>query len=162
MLTPDKDLGQAIRGQRVVMVDRIRRRVIDEEELLRLRGVRPSSVPDWLGLVGDTADGIPGIEGFGEKTAAALLRAFGRIDDIPNEARKWPPEIRGADRLAARLAAERETALLYRRLATLLVDVPLAEHLEELAWKGTPQAFAAWCDAAGAESWKTRPRRSAA
>jgi 5'-3' exonuclease len=161
MLTPDKDLGQALVGQRVVMVDRVRRRVIDEQELLRMRGIQPSSVPDWLALVGDTADGIPGIEGFGEKTASALLRAFGRIEDIPREARAWPPAIRGAERLAPRLAAEREKALLYRKLATLFVDVPLAERLEDLAWsEPPPEAFAAWCDAAGVESWKARPRRA--
>jgi 5'-3' exonuclease len=158
LLTPDKDLGQAIRGQRVVMVDRIRRRVIDEEVLLQSRGIRPSSVPDWLALVGDSADGIPGVPGFGEKTASALLLRFGRLEDIPREAGAWPREIRGAERLASTLAAQRERALLYRKLATLIEDVPLAERLDDLEWSPN-EAFATWCDAAGVEDWKARPRR---
>jgi 5'-3' exonuclease len=96
--------------------------------------------------VGDTADGIPGIPGFGEKTAGALLHAFGHIEAIPPSPRAWPPDVRGADKLAANLAAERDAALLYRKLATLIEDVPLAESLEELEWKGVPRAeFEAWC-----------------
>jgi 5'-3' exonuclease len=160
ILTPDKDLGQAIRGQRVVLVDRMRDRVVDEEEHLAKTGVRPQSVPDWLALVGDTADGIPGIPGFGKKTAAALLRVFGRIEAIPAAAASWPAEIRSGDRLAATLAGEMDAALLYRRLATLIDDVPLAERLEDLAWAGVPrEAFTAWCDRVGADELKERPRR---
>ena len=162
MLTPDKDLGQSIRGSNVVQVDRIRKRLIDEDELLRARGVRPASVADWIALVGDTADGIPGIPGFGAKTAAALLRAFGRIEGIPVRASAWPPEVRGADRLAATLQDRMTDAIFYRKLATLIEDVPLEEGLEDLAWHGVPRAaFAAWCSAVGAgdlgqRSWRWR------
>ena len=138
ILTPDKDLGQAIVGQRVVVVDRLRERVIDEDELLRSRGIRPASVPDWLALVGDSADGYPGLAGFGEKTAATLLRAFGHLEDIPSDPRLWPAGIRQGERLAATLASEMSLALLYRKLATLIDDVPLAETLEDLAWSGVP------------------------
>ncbi len=160
VLTPDKDLGQAIRGERVVQVDRVRNRVIDEEELRRRRGIRPESIPDWLALVGDTADGIPGIPGFGEKTASSLLREYVRLEDIPRAARAWPAGIRAADRLATTLAAEMDAALLYRKLATLIVDVPLPERLEDLAWTGVPRgAFDAWCDRVGATQLKTRPTR---
>ncbi len=160
IMTPDKDLGQSIRGQRVVQVDRMRRRLIDEEELVRTRGIRPSAIPDWLALVGDSADGIPGIAGFGQKTASALLREFGRLEDIPKDARAWPTSIQGAQRLAPVLAAQQESALLYRKLATLIDDVPLGERLEDLAWSGVPRgAFEAWCDAVGARDLKTRPHR---
>jgi 5'-3' exonuclease len=144
----------------VVQVDRIRKRVIDEDELVRSRGVWPSSVPDWLALVGDAADGIPGIPGFGKKTAAALLSAFGRLEDIPSEPNAWPAGIRSADRLAATLREQMDRALLYRKLATLIDDVPLGERLEDLAWSGVPrEAFAAWCDAEGQQELRERPRR---
>lgn len=146
ILTPDKDLGQALRGRKVVQVDRMRQKETDEETLFAVRGVRPGSIADWLGLVGDTADGIPGITGFGEKTAAALLREFEHIEAIPDDPKKWPPNVRGAERLAANLAAARDDALLYRKLATLLTDVPLKETLDDLRWRGVPRAeFDAWC-----------------
>lgn len=160
IMTPDKDLGQSLRGQHVVLVDRLRNAVIDEDEFMRRRGVAPASVPDWLALVGDTADGIPGLDGFGDKTAAALLRAFGHIEQIPRSARAWPGSIRGADTLAATLAREMDRALLYRKLATLIDDVPLAETFEDLAWKGVPRAaFEAWCDRVGVRTLRERPKR---
>ena len=151
ILTPDKDLGQCLRGDHVVQVDRMRRKVIDEAALLAARGIAPAHVPDYLALVGDTADGIPGLRGFGEKTAAALLRAYGSIDAIPQRAADWSVSVRGAESLAAVLSAELENARLYRRLATLVEDVPLRESLDDLRWRGLPIAdFAAWCDAIGA------------
>ncbi|MBV9947976.1 MAG: flap endonuclease, partial [Myxococcales bacterium] len=101
ILTPDKDLGQCLRGERVVQVDRMRRRVIDERALRELRGVAPASVPDYLALVGDDADGIPGVPGFGKKTAAVLLDAYGHIENIPERAGAWRVSLRGADALAA-------------------------------------------------------------
>ncbi len=160
ILTPDKDLGQTISGQHVVLVDRMRNRLIDEDELLRKRGLRPASIPDWLALVGDAADGFPGLPGFGEKTAAALLRAFGHLEDIPIDPRSWPPEVRGADRLAATLVAEMPQAVLYRKLATLVDDVPLAERFEDLAWAGVPRAaFEAWCKGVNAGNLLARPGR---
>jgi 5'-3' exonuclease len=164
ILTPDKDLGQCLSGDRVVQVDRVRQRVWNEAALLAERGVRPASIPDYLALVGDTADGIPGISGFGKKTAAALLREYGHLEDIPARAADWKPAVRGAEALAATLAASREEALLYRRLATLVRTVPLRESLEDLRWRGVPRvAFDAWCGAVGApEGLVTYARRFAA
>jgi 5'-3' exonuclease len=160
IMTPDKDLGQSLRGQRVVLVDRLRDAVIDEAEFMRRRGVAPASVPDWLALVGDTADGIPGLDGFGEKTASALLRAFGHIEGIPRDPKAWPASVRQADVLAATLARDMELALLYRKLATLIDDVPLVEALDDLAWRGVPAAaFASWCDRVGARTLRDRPKR---
>lgn len=140
VLTPDKDLGQCVAGTRVVQVDRIRRRVIDEDGVWERNGVAPASIPDWLALVGDTADGIPGVPGFGAKTAAALLSHYGTVDAIPNDPSKWVVRVRGAARLADALNAMREEARLYRRLAVLVEDVPLAESLEDLCWKGADRA----------------------
>jgi 5'-3' exonuclease len=132
ILTPDKDLGQCISGRRVVQVDRIRGVEIDEEALRVRRGVGPGSIPDLLALVGDTADGIPGLPGFGARTAAALLARHVHLESIPSDGASWPAGIRGATRLAATLASEREAALLYRRLATLVRDVPIGESLDDL------------------------------
>jgi 5'-3' exonuclease len=160
ILTPDKDLGQCLRGTQVVQVDRIRKRVIDEDALMAMRGIAPASVPDFLALVGDTADGIPGLQGFGEKTAAALLRKYSHLEGIPAKASAWQVDVRGADRLAETLAQGMEDARLYRLLATLVRDVPLAESLEELRWRGVqPGVFDAWCDAMGADGLKERAHR---
>ncbi len=151
LLTPDKDLGQCLAGVAVVQVDRVRGAVIDEAALLGRRGLRPAQVPDFLALVGDDADGIPGLPGFGEKTAAALLAAFGGLDALPDAPAAWPAGLRGAPRLAATLAARRDEARLYRRLATLVTDVPLAESLDDLRWRGPDWgALEAWCAKVGA------------
>lgn len=153
ILTPDKDLGQCLSGRRVVQVDRIRGREIDEQALLDRRGIRPESVPDWLALVGDDADGIPGLPGFGEKTASALLARHVHLEQVPPDPARWPGGIRGAAQLARALDAEREAALLYRRLATLVREVPLPESLDDLRWRGIPRArFEAWCQALGARA----------
>ena len=140
ILTPDKDLGQCVVGDRVVQVDRIRRRVINEEGVRERNGVAPSSIPDWLALVGDTADGIPGVPGFGAKTASALLSHYGTVDAIPRNPAAWAVRVRGAVRLADALNAMREKASLYRTLAVLVEDVPLAETLEDLCWRGADRA----------------------
>ena len=140
ILTPDKDLGQCVIGTRVVQVDRIRRRVIDEDGVRERNGVAPASIPDWLALVGDTADGIPGVPGFGAKTAATLLSHYGTVDAIPADPSRWTVRVRGAARLADALNAMREEARLYRRLAVLAEDVPLAESLADLCWKGADRA----------------------
>ena len=139
ILTPDKDLGQCLSGRLVVQVDRLRGREIDEAALLVRRGIRPESVPDYLALVGDAADGIPGLRGFGEKTASALLSRYVHLEQIPEDHARWPASVRGAVSLARELAERREAALLYRRLATLVTEVPLAESLEELRWPGIPR-----------------------
>ncbi|MCH9685012.1 MAG: flap endonuclease [Deltaproteobacteria bacterium] len=160
IMTPDKDLGQCLQGDRVVQVDRIRRRVIDEAAVRERRGVGPASIPDYLALVGDTADGIPGLPGFGEKGTAALLGEYEHIERIPADTAAWAVKPRGAAKLAATLAERREDALLYRRLATLAYDVPLEETLEDLEWRGAPrQKFLAWCDRVGARNLRQRPSR---
>jgi 5'-3' exonuclease len=147
ILTPDKDLGQCIDGVRVVQVDRVRRTVIDEAALVARRLVRPASIPDLLALTGDDADGIPGVAGFGEKSAGALLARFGELTRIPTDVREWPAQIRGAPRLAAALAEAGPTVLLYRRLALLRRDVPLEGSLEDLRFGGVPRAaFTALCE----------------
>lgn len=160
ILSPDKDLGQCLVGERVVQVDRRQGRVIDEAALRAARGVAPESVPDLLALTGDDADGIPGLPGIGAKTAAALLGAYGHIEQIPDDPRAWSVAVRGADKIARVLREQREEALLYRRLATLRTDVPLAEGLEDLRFRGVPRGrFEAWCDAIGARTLKARPTR---
>jgi 5'-3' exonuclease len=160
IMTPDKDLGQALRGTRVVQVDRMRKKEVDEARLLELRGILPGSIPDWLALVGDTSDGIPGIPGFGEKTASALLKAYGRLEAIPRDARRWEVPVRGADRLCEALFGRWDDALLYRKLATLVTDVPLLESLADLEWKGVPRdAFEAWRGRVGASDLGARVPR---
>ena len=137
ILSPDKDLGQCVDdGHGVVQFDTVRRRVIDAQGVRARNGVDPESIPDWLALVGDTADGIPGIPGFGRKTASALLQHYRTVDAIPGDPRTWPTEIRGAAKLAATLTAMRKEAALYRKLAVLVTDVPLAESLDDLRWRG--------------------------
>jgi 5'-3' exonuclease len=163
LLTPDKDLGQCVRGQKVVQVDRKQQKVLDEDAVRAKLGVPPASVPDLLALMGDDADGIPGLPGFGEKGASALLNAYGHLEAIPPDAASWTVRPRGADKLAATLREHREDALLYRELATLVTDAPLAESLEDLAWAGVPrERFLALCDALGLTTMKTRPKRWAA
>jgi 5'-3' exonuclease len=160
IMTPDKDLGQAVQGKRVVQVDRMRKKEIDEDALIAARGIGPASIPDWLALRGDAADGFPGLPGFGEKTASALLAKFVHLEAIPDDPRLWPPGVRGANRLALVLAESRELALLYRTLATLVYDVPLKESLADLAWRGVPRgAFEAWCDSLAVRDLRSRPQR---
>jgi 5'-3' exonuclease len=167
ILTPDKDLGQCLMGRRVVQVDRIRKTEIDEAALLARRGIRPESVPDYLALVGDDADGIPGLPGFGEKTTSTLLARYLHLEGIPKDHARWPTGIRGAAQLARELESAREAAVLYRRLATLVNDVPLSESLEDLRWRGVPRArFEEWCAEVGAIAllgpWAARPAHWAA
>ncbi len=160
LLTPDKDLGQCVRGKKVVQVDRKQEKELDEEAVRAKLGVPPASVPDLLALMGDDADGIPGLPGFGAKGAAALLCAYGHLESIPDEPSTWTVRLRGADRLAATLRGHRKEALLYRRLATLVRDVPLKEKLEDLRWRGVPRApFEALCTRLGVTTLKTRPKR---
>lgn len=159
IMTPDKDLGQVVDGNHVVQVDAIRRRDINEDAV-RHRRTAPESIPDFLALTGDTADGIPGLPGFGEKTAAALLGAYGHIEDIPEDGGDWAVKVRGAGRLAGTLRECREDALLYRKLATLVTNVPLAETLDGLEWRGAhSDAFLDWCQRVGLPALATAPQR---
>lgn len=160
ILSPDKDLCQCIRGTKVVAVDRHRERVIDEATFVKERGFSPRRVPDFLGLVGDSADGIPGLEGWGEKGTAAVLARYGCLEDIPRNFLQWDKKLRGAEKLCASLVADEQGAALYKRLATLVEDVPLRESLEDLRWKGVPRArFEAFCDRMAATQLKARPMR---
>jgi 5'-3' exonuclease len=134
--TPDKDLCQCVRGSRVVCFDRMRRRVCDEAGVVAKFGVAPSSIPDWLALVGDTADGIPGVPRWGSKAAAAVLARHLHVDRIPDGEAEWGVAVRGAAALAASLREHRNVLALYRTLATLRTDVPLAEDMDDLRWRG--------------------------
>jgi 5'-3' exonuclease len=148
--SPDKDLTQCVDGTRVVCLDRLRRKTLDESGVIEKFGVRPASIPDWLALVGDSADGFPGIPRWGAKSASTLLAAYEHLEAIPLHAADWRVAVRGAEALAASFAARRDDALLFRRLATLRTDVPLAESLEDLRWRG-PNTTAL---AALAERWR--------
>ena len=160
ILSPDKDLGQCVDGTHVVLVDRMRQRVIDEAALRAARGIGPRSIPDYLALVGDAADGIPGLKGIGERTAAILLGAYEKLESIPPDWRKWPTGIRGAEKIAATLDRFADDARFYRTLATLVLDVPLAESLDDLAWNGVPRdAFRAFCAKVGSKDLLERPHR---
>ncbi|HSO32194.1 MAG TPA: 5'-3' exonuclease H3TH domain-containing protein [Labilithrix sp.] len=160
ILTPDKDLGQCVQGTRVVQVDRMRRKLIDEDVVRAVRGVAPSSIPDLLGLVGDASDGFPGLPGFGAKSAAAVLARWGTIERIPDDAAAWDVKVTGAPRLAATLAGHRDEAMLYKKLATLVTDVPLPETLADLEFRGVPRSsFATLCDQLASQDLRTRPVR---
>jgi 5'-3' exonuclease len=160
ILTPDKDLGQCLRADRVVQVDRRQKKVIDEPAFRALRGFGPRSMPDFLALTGDTADGIPGLAGFGEKGAGLLLGAYEHLEHIPVHAYQWKVKPRGALQLAATFAAQRDEALLYRTLATLVDTVPLSESLDDLRFRGVPRPqFESWCEALGVTTMRTAPRR---
>jgi 5'-3' exonuclease len=143
LCSPDKDLCQMVQGERVVLVDRIRKKTLDEAGVLEKFGVPPRLIPDLLALVGDDADGVPGLAGFGMKGAAAVLNQFGSVEGIP--AAPWPKEfkVRGADALAATFTSSRDDALLYKRLTTLRTDVPLAESVDDLRWRGPNAALLA-------------------
>jgi 5'-3' exonuclease len=141
--TPDKDLAQSVRGTRVVQLNRRTRVVMDESGVIAKFGVPPASIPDYLALVGDSADGYPGLQGWGAKSAAAVLAKFGDIESIPEDPRAWHVNVASAGRLALTLAAERERAMLFRTLATLRTDIPLFSSVDELEWKGATPAFEA-------------------
>ena len=149
--TVDKDLAQCVRGEHVIVRDRMRKKDLNEEGVLAKFGVSPRQIPDYLALVGDAADGYPGLPGFGSKSAAALLRAFGSIEAVPADASRWPREIRGAPRLAATLVEQHEHALLFKKLATLRSDAPATESLEELRWRGPRAELRTFCKELGFE-----------
>ncbi len=137
--SPDKDLTQCVRGDRIVTNDRQRSVTLDEAGVTAKFGVAPRSIPDYLALVGDTADGIPGVPRWGARSAATLLARYEHLESIPAQARDWDVKVRGADALATGLAAMSEEAKLYRTLATLREDVPLEESLSDLEWRGVKQ-----------------------
>ena len=134
--SPDKDFAQCVEGERVVLFDRMRDRIIDEKGVWEKWGVGPSSIPDLLGLMGDRADGIPGIPRWGQKSCASVLSVYGSIEKIPENVEDWNLTVRGAKSLSENLNARREEAALYKELAILRRDVPLSEKLSDLEWKG--------------------------
>jgi len=136
LCSPDKDFAQCVVRDRVVMRDRRRGLTIDEPGVFEKWGVLPSSIPDWLALVGDTADGIPGIPRWGAKSTATVLAHYGHLDSIPDDPSSWSVKVRGATALAANLASQRQEAMLYRKLATLVLDVDLKCTPAELEWRG--------------------------
>lgn len=136
--SPDKDLCQLVSGEKVVCLDRRREILLDERAVIEKFGVRPGSIPDYLALVGDSADGIPGIPRWGAGGTSAILARYGCIEDIPADHREWDVKVRGARALAQNLNNMRSEALLYKKLATLRTDVPISECLEGLRWKGIP------------------------
>jgi 5'-3' exonuclease len=141
--SPDKDLAQCVVGDRVVQFDRRNRKLTDEAGVVEKFGVLPASIPDYLGLVGDSADGYPGLPGWGARSAGAILSRFGHIESIPADPSAWGLALRGADRLSRTLEEQRELALLCRDLATLRSDWPAFESLSELRWSGPTPAFEA-------------------
>ena len=145
--TPDKDLAQCVRGTRVVQLDRRKKVTRDEAGVVEKFGVGPASIPDYLALVGDTADGYPGLRGWGAKSAAAVLARFGHLEAIPADAREWKGvQVTSPRGLAEVLVAEREKALLFRDLATLRVELDLFRDVEELRWAGATAAFPAFAE----------------
>lgn len=160
ILTPDKDLGQCLQGDRVVQVDRRQRKLIDESRFRAERGFGPQSMPDFLALAGDSADGFPGLPGFGKKTASLLVGAYQHLERIPADANRWTVKPRGAPQLATTLVERRADALLYRRLATLVDTLELECGLADLEFRGVPRRdFEQWCDRVGAVGLKAVPRR---
>jgi 5'-3' exonuclease len=158
--TPDKDLAQCVQGTRVVQLNRRKRALIDEAGVIAKYGVAPASIPDYLALVGDSADGYPGLPGWGAKSAAAVLSKYGRFECVPKDWREWHVNATNASGLANTLFSNYELALLFRNLATLRLDIPLFDDVERLRWQGpTPQfgEIAARLDAAVTEKRKTPP-----
>ena len=156
--TPDKDLAQSVRGTRVVQLNRRTRVTLDEQGVIQKYGVPPLSIPDYLALVGDSADGYPGLAGWGAKSTAAVLAKFGHLEAIPKDYREWHVNATSAGALADTLCREREQALLFRTLATLRTDIALFDDVEQLRWNGPKPGFDAI--AAGLDSAVTKTRKA--
>jgi 5'-3' exonuclease len=140
--TPDKDLAQCVSGKRIVQLNRRTRTVVDEAGVVAKFGVAPRSIPDYLALVGDAADGYPGLTGWGAKSAAGVLARYLHLEHIPEDCRQWPAQVTRGSTLAATLCRDREMALLFRTLATLRTDVAVFASVDELKWNGPTEKFA--------------------
>jgi 5'-3' exonuclease len=160
--TPDKDLAQCVRGDRVVQLDRRRGEQRDEAGVVKKFGVPPASIPDWLALVGDSADGFPGLPGWGATSAATVLARYGHLERIPERAADWDVSVRGAARLALTLADQGERARLFRTLATLRADAPIGTDVDALRWVGPRPELAAWSERLGSPSLQDRAAKLAA
>jgi 5'-3' exonuclease len=151
IVTPDKDLGQCVRGTRVVQFDRRNRILLDEAAVTAKFGVPPRAIADWLALVGDSSDGYPGLPGWGARSASAVLARYGSIENIPDAAADWDvPGLRGAERLATSLSSHRELGLLFRRLATIVTDVNVGT-VDDWRWSRPTEGFGAMAHRLGAE-----------
>ena len=159
--TPDKDLGQCVEDPKVVQLDRRHDRRLDEAAVRERFGVGPRSIPDYLALVGDTADGFPGLPGWGAKSTAAVLARYEHVDAIPDDAREWTVDVRRAAKLAATLAAARDAAALFLDLATLRIDAPVGR-VDDWEWRGATPELGAWATRLGAENLVVRAERLAA
>ena len=157
--SPDKDLAQLVSGDHVVCWDRRREIIYDEAAVIEKYGVGPASIPDWLALVGDSADGIPGVPAWGAKSSAALLSKFQQIEAIPDDTSQWDMTAGRSRRLAENLATHKEQVGLYRELTTLRTDVPLAEGAADLEWRGAHQGFREFCAQIGANDIPARVPR---
>jgi len=144
--TPDKDLSQCVVGSRVVQLDRRRETLRDEAGVIAKFGIKPSSIPDYLAVVGDSADGYPGVAGWGAKAAAAVFSQYPHLEEIPKDWRHWNPMVRRARPLAGSLFAAWNDALLFRTLATLRVDVPVFTSIDDLRWKAPAEDFKRTCE----------------
>jgi 5'-3' exonuclease len=158
IVTADKDLGQCVRGTRVVQFDRRKGEVIDEAGVIAKFGVPPAAIADYLGLVGDTADGFPGLPGWGAKSAAAVLARYGRLDDVPRDAAWDVPGLRGADRLAATLREQFDLAVLFRRIATVVDDLDVGT-VDDWRWRGPTAGFRAVAERLGVPGLADRAER---
>jgi 5'-3' exonuclease len=158
--TPDKDLNQLVIGERIVTYNRREQKLLDEAAVVEKFGIHPESIPDYLALVGDTADGVPGLPGWGAKSAATVLSRYPRLELIPESAADWEVTVRSADKLAAVLQGNQEAVHLFRELTTLRLDVPIDESLADLEWMGVPRArFEAFCTSVGFDPESIRVHR---
>ena len=160
--TPDKDLGQCVRGDRIVQLDRRKDVIYDAAGVTEKFGVPPESIPDYLGLVGDSADGFPGLAGWGAKSASAVLARYGHLEEIPALAGDWDVTVRGGAKLAVVLQDQFDLALLFRRIATIELDAPTIDSVDELEWTGPSDAFADVCVEIDAPGLLTRAEKLAA
>jgi 5'-3' exonuclease len=163
--TPDKDLAQCVQGTRIVQLNRRTRQIMDEAGVMQKFGVAPASIPDYLALVGDSADGYPGLQGWGPKSSAAVLTKYLHLEAIPADWKQWRVNVANSSALCDTFCRDRELALLFRRLATLRTDIAVFQDIEQLQWHGPTPAFdqlAARLDAARTESSRPNLRRSQA
>ncbi|HXV72051.1 MAG TPA: 5'-3' exonuclease H3TH domain-containing protein [Acidimicrobiia bacterium] len=163
--SPDKDMSQVVVGDKIVTYNRREQKIVDEEGVVEKFGIHPESIPDYLALVGDTADGVPGLPGWGAKSSATVLAEFPRLELIPADPGDWGVSVRGAEKLAATLAEHQEQVYLYRELTTLRLDVPIEQELSDLEWRGVPQdRFRSFCaemgfdpDSINVHRWADQP-----
>jgi 5'-3' exonuclease len=158
--TPDKDLAQCVADPRVAQLDRRTGKLLDEAAVREKYGVAPASIPDWLALVGDSADGFPGLPGWGAKSASTVLARYGHLEDVPEDPKAWEVSVRGASKLAATLAKGRDLAMLFRDLATLRTDADVGT-VDDWRWLGPKDDLPAWGERLGAAGLVDRARRLA-